>query len=225
MAKFDFDTEDGTEIGNPSAGNYYIFLDSSNSDSLTLRDSAGVDTVFTAGVIPTILNDLTDVTISSPVTGQKLEFDGANWVNANPAVYGTNLRIDEVAGPLTTTLTAPQDIINTTLASIEAGDYALTVSYGWNHDANNNDFEGYVTFDGTLLGDPFGNGFTHKQEPQDSGGGGGGSGTDQQYAWEKTFYLPGLSAGTKDLLIQYSTSSGGDESTVWNIMYKLIRIA
>jgi len=225
MAKIQILPADGTTLGNPSTGKYFIFLDSSNSFALTLRDDSGTDTVYTSGVIPTELNDLTDVSIVAPANGQIFGYTGAEWRNINPPAYGTNLRVGEVAGPLTTTLTIPQDIVNTTLASVEAGDYLLTVSYGWNHDATNNDFEGYVTFDGTLLGDPFGNGFTHKQEPQDSGGGGGGSGTDQQFAWTKTFYLPAETAGTKDLLIQYSTSGAGDESTVWNVTYELIRIA
>ena len=61
MAKIQFQTEDGATLGNPPAGKYFIFLDSSNSDSLTLRDDAGNDTVYVSGTIPTQLNDLSDV--------------------------------------------------------------------------------------------------------------------------------------------------------------------
>jgi len=49
----DYGVKDGTLIGNPSAGNYYRFMDLNNSYALTIRDSAGLDSVYTTGVIPT----------------------------------------------------------------------------------------------------------------------------------------------------------------------------
>ena len=225
MGLIQIDTRDFNSLSNPPSGDYYIGLDSSNSDRLTLMDSAGVKTVYSAGVIPTVLNDLTDTTITAPSNGDILEYNGSIWVNSAKPVYGTNLRIATTTGIATTTSTTPQDLINTTFASIEAGDYELLISYGWSHDDTGSDYEGYITFDGNLLGDIHSNGVTHKQEPQDSGGGGGGSGTDQQYLFTRSFYLPSLSSGTKDLLIQHSTSSGGAESSTWDIFAKLKRIA
>lgn len=41
--------KDGSLIGNPNVGDYFRFMDSNNSDLLTLRDSAGVDTVYGTG--------------------------------------------------------------------------------------------------------------------------------------------------------------------------------
>ena len=52
MALIDLGTADGSTIGNPTIGNYFLFLDSTNSDYLTRRDSSGVDTLYTSGVIP-----------------------------------------------------------------------------------------------------------------------------------------------------------------------------
>jgi hypothetical protein len=98
------------------------------------------------------------------------------------------------------------------------------VSYGWNHDDTGSDFEGAITFNGTLLSDPLGNGFTHVQEPQDSGGGGGPTGTNQQYTWSREFPLDGLGTGTKSILVEYATSSGGAESSIWDILVELVRI-
>ena len=43
--------KDGTLIGSPNAGDYFRFMDTNNSDSLTLRDSSGVDTVYGLGVL------------------------------------------------------------------------------------------------------------------------------------------------------------------------------
>lgn len=50
MAKLRLLTEDGSTAGNPTDG-YSIFIDSSNSDTLTLRDSSGNDTIYQSGTI------------------------------------------------------------------------------------------------------------------------------------------------------------------------------
>jgi len=49
MALIQITTEDGSTLGNPTAGDYYIFMDSNNSNQLTSRDSAGTDIVYGAG--------------------------------------------------------------------------------------------------------------------------------------------------------------------------------
>ena len=83
MALLDMGTAPASTIGNPSLGSYFIFLDSDNSDRLTTRDSTGIDTVYTAGVIPTELNDLSDVQVTTPLNGQVLKYKtGAlAWLN------------------------------------------------------------------------------------------------------------------------------------------------
>lgn len=43
------DTADGTTIGNPQSGDYFLFYNSSNGDQLTRRDSAGNDTIYGTG--------------------------------------------------------------------------------------------------------------------------------------------------------------------------------
>jgi len=42
-------TADGSSIGNPPVGDFYIFIDSNNSNSYTLRDSTGADTILGSG--------------------------------------------------------------------------------------------------------------------------------------------------------------------------------
>lgn len=83
MAILDMGTAPASTIGNPTTGNYFIFLDNENSDRLTTRDEFGVDTVYTAGVIPTELNDLSDVQVTTPLNGQVLKYKtGAlAWLN------------------------------------------------------------------------------------------------------------------------------------------------
>ena len=51
MAIINLNTADGATIGNPISGDYFLFLDSNNSDLLTRRDDTGADTVYSSGLI------------------------------------------------------------------------------------------------------------------------------------------------------------------------------
>ena len=46
MAHIQIGTADGSTLGNPPVGDFYIFIDSNNANQYTLRDSAGTDTIF-----------------------------------------------------------------------------------------------------------------------------------------------------------------------------------
>ena len=127
-------------------------------------------------------------------------------------------------GPFTTTSTTFQTALSDT-EFLEAGNYIVTVSYGWNHDDTGSDFESRVLVDGILIGDPFLNGVTHKQEPQDSGGSGGISGTSQQMGFTLKEVVNIPTNGLKSVLVEYRTDSGGDESTIWNIMVEIRKIS
>lgn len=48
-------------------------------------------TAFVQAATPDILNDLTDVSISSATSGQTLSFNGSAWAPATPTVYATTL--------------------------------------------------------------------------------------------------------------------------------------
>ena len=45
MANIQIGTANGSTLGNPPSGDFYIFIDSNNSDSYTLRNSSGTDTI------------------------------------------------------------------------------------------------------------------------------------------------------------------------------------
>ena len=76
MALLDMGTAQGTVIGNPTAGNYFIFLDSDNSDVLTTRDSAGVDTLYQTGALNerVIINQANAVSILGGVIDSTKEY-------------------------------------------------------------------------------------------------------------------------------------------------------
>lgn len=142
------------------------------------------------------------------------------------SVYGTNL--NQFILSTETNTSAPHttwvSVINDSTSSLVAGDYELSISYGWNHNATNSDFESRLSFDGTILGDVFSNGTTHKQEPKDSAGSGGSSGSSQQFNFGKTFPLT-LTSGVKPILFDIRSDDTTDLSTVWNVYIKLIRVA
>jgi len=50
MGKLVITTENGSTIGNPPSGEFYVFLDSNNSNALTTRDSSGTDTTYSGGL-------------------------------------------------------------------------------------------------------------------------------------------------------------------------------
>jgi len=191
MAVLQQGTTAGTTLGNPPAGDFYIFNDSDNGDAWTRRDSGGVDIIL-----------------------------------GGSAIYGSNLNTfaaageDNTAQPHTTWVNSISD----TTTALIAGDYELSICYGWNHNASNTDFESRLSFDGSIVGDIFGNGTTHKQEPKDSAGSGGSSGSSQQLNFSRTFPMT-LTAGTKAVVFDFRSDDGADLSTVWNVYIKLIRIA
>tara|TARA_R110001583_G_scaffold24100_4_gene88201 strand:+ start:6804 stop:7499 length:696 start_codon:yes stop_codon:yes gene_type:complete len=49
MANIQIATADGSTLGNPPIGDFYIFIDSNNSDAYTLRNSSGTDTILGGG--------------------------------------------------------------------------------------------------------------------------------------------------------------------------------
>jgi len=191
MALIQQGTIGGNTLGNPPAGDFFIFNNSDNGDAWTRRDSSGVDIIL-----------------------------------GGSAIYGSNLNTFSAAAEDNTT--APHNVwvnvINLNTSALLAGDYELSISYGWNHNASNSDFESRLSFDGAILGDIFSNGTTHKQEPKDSAGGGGGSGTSQQYCFTKNIPLT-LTSGAKAVIFDFRSDNAGQSSTVWGVYIKLIRIA
>ena len=116
-------------------------------------------------------------------------------------------------GISTTTSTSFQTKVAIPSTALPAGTYILTVSYGWNHDNQNNDFEGEIRQNGSRIGE------LHKQEPKDSAGG-GSTGTTQRYYMTRRRELV-LTAGNYSFDVRYRTDSNGNESSIWEAMITL----
>lgn len=72
-------------------------LDTLNELAAALGDDANFSTTITNSIAAKAdashthtTSDVTDISISSPVAGQTLTYDGSNWVNSTPAAGGFN---------------------------------------------------------------------------------------------------------------------------------------
>ena len=67
MAHIQIGTADGSTLGNPIAGDFYIFIDSNNANKYTLRNSAGTDTILGGGVAATLYGLYSQTVVSTTI--------------------------------------------------------------------------------------------------------------------------------------------------------------
>ena len=141
----------------------------------------------------------------------------AVWVNVTPEFIAS----DEETTAFVTTSTTFQEFLSLTFTAPLATNYEVRWFYVWSHDSQANDFEARVQLDNTTdLIDPNDTGI-HKQEPKDSAGGGTG-GTNQRYV-AAGHRIVALTQGSHDVDLDFRTSSGGDESTVYHAVISVRR--
>lgn len=144
------------------------------------------------------------------------ELDAA-VTNATPiAVFA----FGQSQGISTTTSTTFQNKVSmTNLVPFPAGTYVWEVSYGWNHDSQQDDFEARLTFNGGQIGE------LHKQEPKDSQGADPTGTTQRHYVTRQYFFTLGSSlAAGQTFNLDYRTSAGGNESSIWEAVSIIKRI-
>lgn len=158
------------------------------------------------------------------VTGQTLLGSALSLLSQNKI----NIAAFEWLEPIeTTTSTVFQQRITMDLSaqSLPNGLYLLFTMYGWNHDAQNNDFEGRI------MADPDSNsGFTqlgqlHKQEPKDAAGGGDPTGTTQRYFFSRVWPWNVTAVNNNPTFqLEYRTDANGAESSIWESALILIQV-
>ena len=100
--------------------------------------------------------------------------------------------------------------------------YHLDVSYKWNHNATNSDFEARVLdVNNNALAHLDG---WHKQEPQDSGGNWEGTGSDQRYLATEKYRIIGAGV-LNTFLLQWRTDDANDESSIWDVLMSFKRVS
>lgn len=139
-------------------------------------------------------------------------------------VYGTEFNLFQDLAVSTTTSTTFQSKIAGNTTALVAGDYKILVTYSWNHNATQNDFEAQFLFDGAAVGQNA-SGLIHKAEPKDSGGNFSGTGSSQQYTFTQAYYVTGVTAGVKSVALDYRTDNNGTASSIWDASIEIIRVA
>ena len=178
-----------------------------------------------AGSNVVVENDNTIVTGAAGILnfgpGFDVTNDGGGQVTIDP-VFGDQFNFAESLGVSTTTSTTFQTKLTIGALVLPAGTYRIDISYGWNADSTSSDFEGQVQEDS-------GGGFTtlgeiHKQEPQDSAGTFSTTASDQRHYLSRT-YIRALTAGTYTWRFQWRASSGGVESSCWDVVIAIYRVS
>jgi len=133
-------------------------------------------------------------------------------------IFGSEYQHAESLTVTTTTSTAFLNKVTMVTPSLPAGTYRIEVSYGWNHNANGNDFEARVREDAVNIGE------IHKQEPKDSAGSFSTTGSSQRYLAHRVYYRT-LTAGVKTYTLDFRTDSAGTNSSMWDAGITIFRVA
>ena len=149
----------------------------------------------------------------------------------NARVYGTEYQKVEDLTISTTTSTTFQNKLTLTTPVIPAWEYSIVLTYWWNYNANNNDFESELVVDwwripwyqadfnsswlGTLI---------HKQEPRDSAGNIGWTWSSQLMLAAQEFNLT-LTNASHTFDFNYRTDTWWIESSVWWASLHIKRVA
>ena len=147
--------------------------------------------------------------------------NGSGGLQTLNRVYGTEYNEAENLAVQTTTSTTFQNALRMPTAgdiALVGGTYMIEISYGWNHDETGNDFEARVMENDVQMGE------IHKQEPKDVGGTFGTTGTSQRHYVTRKFRRV-LGAGNYHFDFEYRTDSGGVESSVWDVVMTIVRVA
>lgn len=164
--------------------------------------------------------------------------------SSSGGIFGSEYHDAESLTVSTTTGTTFIEKVRLTTASIPAGDYRITWSFQWNHNAQNSDFEGTVILDG---GTPPTYLAVYKVEPKDAGAaaefldpptnvipydGLDGVGPLENYSTTLTaqryeysgFAVKTLPSGIHFVTINFRSDEFGDESSMWNARLDLWRV-
>lgn len=133
-------------------------------------------------------------------------------------IFGSEYQHAESLGVTTTTSTTFLNKVTLNTTSLPAGDYRIEVSYGWNHNSTQNDFEARVQEDAVNIGE------IHKQEPKDSAGTFSTTGSSQRHLAHRVYYRT-LTAGVRTYTLDFRTDTGGTNSSIWDAGITLWRVA
>jgi len=197
-----------------------------------------VDLATISGIATTAIQSGANIGVGEDVfsgkSGTNLEFktlsgegnititsDGSNVnISGNDvgSIFGSEYQKFESLDVSITTATTPQVKISGITTVLPSGLYRFGYNYGWNHNANRNDFVGNVLLDGITM-------VQHQQEPKDSAGPNfSGTGTNQKYVNSGFFNANFNSDTTHTLVLNFATSVAAINSGIWDSQIEVWRI-
>ena len=218
-------------LATPTLAGLYIPADKTKVDFISVTQAVDLDVIedqqndlitlsgVAAGAtdLGTFTGDIISDNVDNKTALQELE----TAIEAN--VYGTEFNLFQDLAVDTTTSTTFQNKITGNTTALPVGKYKILVSYSWNHNATQNDFEASFLFDGGAVGQN-GSGLIHKAEPKDAGGNFSGTGSNQQYTFTQAYYVDVTVAGAKSISLDYRTSNAGVASSIWDASVEVIRV-
>jgi len=143
---------------------------------------------------------------------------GAGMVGGAGGAFG-GLYLEEKDNAVSTTTSDTfQEKLSLSTGAIPAGKYRLEVSYMWNHNTTQYDFEAQVEQDDTTQL------FLHKEEPSDSQGVFESTGSDQRFPVSKVMSLD-LADGSYQFDLDYRTGQSGQSSSIWDAVMTFWRVS
>ncbi len=197
------------------AGLSGLLADAQTPTTHSASHSDGAADEITVENLATASNDTTHVLSPDGAGGLTMRAEAAG------PVFGTELNIAESpAVSISTSETFAEKVRIPSAGDITfpAGTYLLAVSYGWNHDSTNNDFEAEVRQNDVVIGQ------IHQEEPSDVAGAFASTGTDQKHYVTREFHIV-LGAGDFHFDVRFRTNNAGDESAIWDAYMRIWRLS
>ncbi len=145
-------------------------------------------------------------------------------LGSSSSIYGSNLNVFRNDNILINGSVITQSIINSNTTILPIGTYEIEISYSWNHNSTQSDFQSFFLFDGIAIGiNP--TGVIHREEPKDSAGNFMSTGSLQHLSFYKKFIVTVTTIGIKNINLAFNTDTDGCLSSIFETLIKLKRIA
>lgn len=218
----DNDTTDHTALSNIGTNTHaqidaHIADVTTNPHNVTATQTGAYTTAQTDTAISnaidaheTSLDNHDDVDTSGKSVGDKLCWDGSNWVaDTVTNLFGSEFQEASSLGLSSTTSTTFQNKLTLVTPALPAGNYRIGWSYSWSYGSTGNDFEARVTLNAVDI-------MNHAQEPKDAG-------TDQLH--RHTGFEYQAISGINTIELDYRTDSGGVTAWIQRARLEIWRVS
>jgi hypothetical protein len=153
-----------------------------------------------------------DVSSDAPTDGQVLAWRNASseWGPEDSSGGDDEYQLDEDSTTRSTTTTGLDLAHRFTTSALAGGTYRVAWYYTWSYDRAANDFKGQVSVGGTVVG-------FQQQEPADAG-------SDQRNV-TSGFAEIVLTAGAKDIDLEYGTTLAAATATIYISRLEIVRVS